>query len=69
MLQITNVETPSKDLEQYVGFYRFKGQRKWQTSGCFDNQRECMEVLDDIWSEDIEVKMAKVNLRYDKSYG
>lgn len=61
-IEITDIETPVMLKEVYIGFYRFKGQKKWQTTGTFDNPKDCMELLDDIWSDDIDVKIAKAKL-------
>lgn len=62
-ITITEVETPAMTKEVYIGFYRFKGQKDWQTTTkTFDNPKDCMEALDDIWSEYIDIKTAKVVL-------
>ena len=61
-LEITEIETPDMVKEVYVGFYRFKGKRRWETAGTFESMRECMEALDDIWGQDIDVKTGKVKL-------
>jgi hypothetical protein len=61
-VEIIEISVPDMIKEVYVGFYRFKGRRKWEVTGTFENIRECMEALDDIWGDDIDVKTAIVKL-------
>ena len=61
-IEVTDVQTPTMTKEVYLGFFRFKGHKDWQTTKTFDTPKECMEALDDIWSDQIDVKTAKVVL-------